>query len=235
MDKNSNTYTYIFALIMVTVVAALLSGASIALKDRQEMNVEQEKQQSILKSIGVNLDRAQSAEQFSNYITEQLVIQNGSAIESETSAFDIKMDEAIDLSVEERQVPLYVATKNDTTFYVIPLRGKGLWGPIWGYISLLDDGSTVYGTTFDHKSETPGLGAEIVGDEFQNQFFGKEIMNNGEFVSVSVVKTGASNEHEVDGISGGTITSVGVDKMLDDCLRPYVGYFNNRATALNAE
>lgn len=235
MDVNSNKYTYTFALVMVIVVAALLSGASIALKDRQQQNILQEKQQDILKSIGINVERTDAPEEYKKYIVEELVIQNGQVVESEQSAFDIDMAFAVSKSVEERQVPLYVADVDGNTYYVVPLRGKGLWGPIWGYISLESDGSTVFGTTYGHKGETPGLGAEIVTDDFQNQFEGKEIMEGSNFVSIEVVKTGASNEHEVDGISGGTITSVGVGDMLKDCLAPYVDYFNstNRATALN--
>ncbi|GGH76286.1 MAG: NADH:ubiquinone reductase (Na(+)-transporting) subunit C [Bacteroidetes bacterium] len=227
MDVNSNKYTYLFALVMVVVVALLLSGASISLKDRQDANVRQEKQQDILKSIGIMVERSEAPAEFDKFITEQVVVQNGQAVESETGAFEIDMAAAVSKPVAERQVPLYVASKNDTTFYIVPLRGKGLWGPIWGYVSLLSDGSTVYGTTFGHKGETPGLGAEITTDRFQEQFSGKQIMDGNNFVSVEVVKTGANNEHEVDGISGGTITSVGVGNMLKDCLTPYVDYFKN--------
>lgn len=227
MDVNSNKYTYLFALVMVVVVALLLSGASISLKDRQDANVRQEKQQDILKSIGIMVERSEAPAEFDKFITEQVVVQNGQAVESETGAFEIDMAAAVSKPVAERQVPLYVASKNDTTFYIVPLRGKGLWGPIWGYVSLLSDGSTVYGTTFGHKGETPGLGAEITTDRFQEQFSGKQIMDGNNFVSVEVVKTGANNEHEVDGISGGTITSVGVGNMLKDCLTPYVDYLKN--------
>lgn len=237
MDVNSNKYTYVFALIMVIVVAALLSGTSIALKERQEANVRQEKQQDILKSIGVILDRPEAEAQFDNYIKERLVIKNGSPVESEVGAFDINMADAVAKSVEEREVPLYVAEKDGSTYYIVPLRGKGLWGPIWGYISLEEDGSTVYGATFGHKGETPGLGAEISTNEFQAKFEGKQIMEGSDFVSVAVIKGNPEGEHEVDGISGGTITSDGVDAMLEECLKPYIEYFNssNRATALNAQ
>lgn len=227
MDVNSNKYTYTFALVMVVVVALLLSSASIGLKSYQEANIEQEKQQDILKSIGINVQRSEAPAGFEKYITEQLIIQDGKVVESETSAFNIDMAAAVAKSNVERQVPLYVADKDGEKFYIIPLRGKGLWGPIWGYISLKEDGSTVYGTTFGHKGETPGLGAEITTDAFQAQFADKQIMDGGNFVSVEVVKTGAQNNHQVDGISGGTITSVGVGNMLEDCLKPYVQYFEN--------
>lgn len=237
MDINSNKYTYTFALVMVFVVAALLSGASIALKDRQEANVTQEKQQDILKSIGIMVERSEAPEEFSKYIVEQLVIRNGQAVDTEGSAFDIDMAAAVKKPIEEREVPLYVADVDGSTYYVIPLRGKGLWGPIWGYISLESDGSTVFGTTYGHQGETPGLGAEIVTEDFQEQFKDKEIMENGEFVSIEVRKGDAQGDHAVNGISGGTITSVGVQTMLEDCIQPYIGYFknNNRATALNEQ
>ncbi len=237
MDVNSNKYTYVFALIMVIVVAALLSGTSIALKDRQEANVRQEKQQDILKSIGVILTRPEAEAQFDDYIKERLVIKNGASVDSEVAPFDINMADAVALSAEEREVPLYVAEKDGSTYYIVPLRGKGLWGPIWGYISLEEDGSTVYGATFGHKGETPGLGAEIATDMFQDKFQGKQIMDGGDFVSVAVIKGIPSGDYQVDGISGGTITSDGVDDMLEECLKPYIGYFQStmNTTALNAQ
>jgi Na+-transporting NADH:ubiquinone oxidoreductase subunit C len=113
------------------------------------------------------------------------------------------------------------------TKYILPLSGMGLWGPIWGYVSLDDDGSTVYGAFFGHQSETPGLGAEITKEAFTSQFPGKQMFKNGEFLPVTVVKKGqtpAGNEDYVDGISGGTITSKGVAAMLDECMQPYQTY-----------
>ena len=105
----------------------------------------------------------------------------------------------------------------------------GLWGPIWGFVSLESDFNTVYGAYFDHKGETPGLGAEIAEEPFQHQFEGKKIMEDGKFVSVNVLKTTYKSplgpEHRVDAISGGTITSNGTDEMLKNCLAPYVSYF----------
>ncbi|MFC2087108.1 NADH:ubiquinone reductase (Na(+)-transporting) subunit C, partial [Bacteroidota bacterium] len=117
---------------------------------------------------------------------------------------------------------------------IIPLRGKGLWGPIWGYVSLEDDYNTVYGAVFDHKTETPGLGAEINTTWFQKPFKGKNIFNqSGEFVGINIYKGGsgaAANagdlKHGVDGISGGTITSKGVEAMIHDNLNLYTAYFN---------
>jgi Na+-transporting NADH:ubiquinone oxidoreductase subunit C len=129
--------------------------------------------------------------------------------------------------LEERNLPVYVGPKEDQKIYVLPVRGKGLWGPIWGYVAIEDDFNTIYGTNFSHQSETPGLGAEIANRPFQKQFIGKKIFDEaGKFVSVSVVKKDVSPDakHKVDGISGGTITSNGVDNMLKDVIGDYLPY-----------
>ena len=127
----------------------------------------------------------------------------------------------------ERKLPVFIMDKEGVTYYVFPLQGKGLWGPIWGFISLESDMNTVYGAVFDHKTETPGLGAEIAQDWFAANFQGKKLYEDGHFVSVAVVKGGtdASNPYGVDAISGGTITSKGVEAMLYDCLSSYETYF----------
>jgi Na+-transporting NADH:ubiquinone oxidoreductase subunit C len=233
MDVNGNKYTYLFATIMVVVVAVLLSGLFLALKPFQDANVELEKRQSILKSVGIDVNRNDSREAFAKYITKSVVIQNGQVVsEDANEAFEIDMAKAVANSPEERKVPLYISEVDGERLYIIPMRGKGLWGPIWGYVAMREDGNTVAGATFDHKSETPGLGAEIAYADFQAQFSGKEIMSDGEFVSISVIKPGKSMNpsHEVDGISGGTITSNGLHDMLADCFKPYVGIFQSQNT-----
>jgi Na+-transporting NADH:ubiquinone oxidoreductase subunit C len=229
MNVNSNGYTYTFATVLVVLVAVLLSGASLGLKETQEANISQEKKQSILSSIGVAVDRGASDEAFETYIKKSLTLQGGKVVsEDATAAFEIDMATAIKTGNMERSVPLYVAEKEGETYYIVPLRGKGLWGPIWGYLSLASDGNTVVGATFGHKGETPGLGAEIVYDKFTDQFKNKQISEGGVFQSISVVKAGTSaGNYMVDGISGGTITSNGVNDMLSDCLAPYAEYFKN--------
>ena len=130
--------------------------------------------------------------------------------------------------IEERKLPLLEAQLNDgNIYYIIPLRGKGLWGPIWGYLSLKNDLKTVYGVTFDHEAETPGLGAEISKLPFQEQFQGKLIFDeSGNFTSITVEKAAKNlTKHQVDAISGGTITSKSVENMLKDCLSEYLEYF----------
>jgi Na+-transporting NADH:ubiquinone oxidoreductase subunit C len=134
---------------------------------------------------------------------------------------------------QERKLPVYFVTKNSKVYYVIPVQGKGLWGPIWGFISVslgqtLAD-ITINGAVFDHKSETPGLGAEIAGDKFESSFNGKKLYRNksDKYVSIEVVKGGTSpdNPYGVDALSGATITSKGVQAMLQDCLSDYRGFF----------
>lgn len=224
MDVNKNSYTFIFAGVMVIIVAALLSFAATSLKPMQDKNVALEKKQNILSSIGVEVSREQAEEDYGKYIKEQLVINNGKKVEG-IDAFTVELAKEVNKAPADRNAPLYIAEKDGEKFYIIPLRGKGLWGPIWGYISLKGDVNTVSGATFGHKGETPGLGAEIVAAGFTSQFPNKKILNdNGEFVSIQVMKGNASNDHEVDGISGGTITSVGVQDMLEDCIQAYIPF-----------
>lgn len=132
--------------------------------------------------------------------------------------------------LDERQLPIYICKKEQNQYYVIPLRGKGLWGPVWGYIALESDMNTIYGAVFDHKSETPGLGAEIKEGWFQADFEGKQLFQDGTFKSIEVKKGGAEPEDKfaVDAISGGTITSKGVEYMIYDCLLSYQMYFENQ-------
>ena len=126
------------------------------------------------------------------------------------------------MPVEKRELPVFVAEVDGSTKYILPIYGAGLWGPIWGYISLDDNKNTVYGTFFDHQGETPGLGAEITTPKFNNQFRNKQIFSGNTLVGIRVVKGGnATGVNEVDAISGGTITSQGVQSMLKNYLTNY--------------
>ena len=240
MDSNKNSYTFGFAAIMVIVVAVILSGTSIILKDAQYTNVELEKKQSILRSVGVYVNRDQAAIDYPIYIKEELVLNHLGEIINNLSAFDVDLSKEVKKSIveddeniplEERTslLPIYISEVEGATKYIIPLRGKGLWGPIWGFISFNDDFNTVFAAVFDHKAETPGLGAEINTALFQDVFEGKKIFeeeDSNKFVSILVQKGGSNGDiHKVDGISGGTITSVGVEKMIKERLKRYLPYF----------
>ena len=226
MDINKNSYTVFFASIMVIIVAAALAYAAIGLKPFQDSNIVLEKKQNILSSVGITIDRENAEAKYSEYIKSEIVLNNKGE-EVEGSAFDIDLSKEMKKDVNTQLLPLFISQIDGATSYIIPLRGKGLWGPIWGFIALKDDLTTVYGAVFDHKGETPGLGAEINQPFFQEPFAGKTIFEGLNFTSITVVKVGYStgDMHAVDGISGGTITSDGVTDMLSERLSMYLAYF----------
>ena len=236
MNVNKNSYTFSFAAIMVIVVAALLSYAAIGLKPFQDRNIELEKKQNILSSVGVNVDRETAEDKYSIYIKSELVLNNkGNEIEG--AAFDVDLGKEIKKEKDKQKLPLFISEIEGSKRYIIPLRGKGLWGPIWGFIALEDDFNKVYGAVFDHKGETPGLGAEINTSIFQDPFAGKTIFEGEEFTSISVVKGGVDEDdmHAVDGISGGTITSDGVSDMLYERLSMYLPYFKGQMPSIEVD
>ena len=238
MNINSNLYTFGFASIMVIVVAALLSITALSLQDRQDRNVELEKKQNILNSVKESFSREDSEKQFERLIKESVVLDfKGNKIEGGT-AFDIDIAKELKKDPKDQMYPLNIYEKEGSKRFIIPLRGKGLWGPIWGYIAIENDFNKVYGAVFDHKSETPGLGAEINTNDFQKYFEGKEIYNKkGEFVSISDLKGVITDGdmHSVSGIAGGTITSDGVSDMLYERLEKYLPYFEKCQSELELE
>lgn len=229
MKNFSNTYIFTFSIIMVVIVALLLSLAAMQLKPFQDKNIEIEKKQNILASIRIKASVTEAVETYAKYITDSYVINSKGEKQEGVDAFTVDLKAELGKPEAERMLPIFVGTLDDqTNAYVMPLRGKGLWGPIWGYISLQPDMNTVYGTVFDHQGETPGLGAEISTEWFQKPFFGKTIFKDStEFVSIKVLKGGAKKDdpHAVDAISGGTITSKSLEAMLDSCLISYKTYF----------
>lgn len=220
---------------MVIIVAAVLSFAATSLKPLQDKNIEIEKKLDILKSVSKAADVADAESkneyvegEYTRYITESIVINPKGEVLEGVEAFDIDVKIELNKALEDRNLPIFICTFEDSTKrYIIPVRGKGLWGPIWGYVALYDDYNTIFGSVFAHKGETPGLGAEIDQPFFQEQFVGKKIMEGDKFVSIEVVKGGAKpgDDHGVDAISGGTITSKALEAMLLDCLASYETYF----------
>ena len=235
MNKDSSGFTFLFATIMVVVVGLVLSLAAIFLGPFQARNMRLEKMQNILASINVASSAKDAEKLYSQYIIEEAVInKKGEKVESAVTAFDVDLKKEMDKEKtgngDKQLFPLFVFAKDQQTFYVIPVRGRGLWGPIWGYIAMRGDGNTIHGASFGHKGETPGLGAEIDTKEFQQQFNEKTILDeSGKFVSVKVLKGGASpgDLHGVDAVSGGTITSNGVTEMLERTLKVYVPYMKS--------
>jgi Na+-transporting NADH:ubiquinone oxidoreductase subunit C len=229
MKNFSNTYIFIFSMVMVVVIALLLSLAAMQLKPFQDKNIEIEKKRNILASIRIPSTVDDAVDKYAKYITNSFVINNKGQNKEGMDAFLVDMKAEMGKPSETRSLPVFTGTlDNGSHAYVVPLRGKGLWGPIWGYMSFQPDLNTIYGVVFDHQGETPGLGAEIALDWFQKPFSGKKIFEDSvHFVSVKVLKGGAppGDVHGVDAITGGTITSKCLEAMLDSCLVQYKTYF----------
>jgi Na+-transporting NADH:ubiquinone oxidoreductase subunit C len=235
MNTNSNKYIFIYSSVMVILVAAALSFTAISLQPLQEKNIEIEKKQNILASVGEQATVENAQELYQKYIIASYCVNTKGEKIDGVDAFNVNMAQEIIKPADQRNLPVYECLIDGNNYYIIPLRGKGLWGPIWGYFALDKDMNTIHGAVFDHKGETPGLGAEINKEWFQAPFKGKTIFDeNGNFVSITVHKGGkgaalvaGDTNHGVDAISGGTITSKGLQAMIKDCLEPYVTFFKS--------
>ncbi|PDH46038.1 MAG: NADH:ubiquinone reductase (Na(+)-transporting) subunit C [Bacteroidetes bacterium MED-G21] len=230
IDKNSNSYTFGFAVLMVFVVGSLLALASQGLKARQEKNATDKKMMSILSAINIDATRENAKEIYNKYVIDSKII---SGKDLSANAFDVDIKKEFrdkNISVSDRNYPLYICEKDGDKYYIIPVVGTGLWGPIWGFVALESDFKTIYGATFDHKSETPGLGAEIKYASYSDQYTGETISDtSGVFQPIIVVKDGSGSglNSRVDGITGGTITSKGVEEMTTRTLEVYANYFKS--------
>jgi Na+-transporting NADH:ubiquinone oxidoreductase subunit C len=238
-DKNS--YTIVFAIGMVLVVGVILAGLFGFTKPLITQNEEIEKQQNILYAMGVNANEGTSAnfvstedapKLFQQYVKTQLEVQGGKAIENDQAyLIDVKKQQSNAKNGETRRLPLFVGEKDGKKFYIAPIRGKGLWDAIWGYVAL-DKDMVVQGAYFDHKGETPGLGANIKQRYFMDDFIGEHLLSDGgAFKGITVAKGNADpkNEdkmdNEVDAIAGATITGDGVSAMIKKDLKLYLPYF----------
>jgi len=237
-DKNS--YTVIFAVVMVLAVGSLLAFTAMSLKPAITENERFEKQQNILYAMGINenvegsvnfvpTDKVEA--EFSKYIKEQLVIQNGK-IEKDSSAYLINLKQELAKDMSERKLPLFVGEKEGKDYYIIPMYGKGLWDAIWGFIAL-DENYVVQGVYFDHKGETPGLGANIKERYFMDDFTGEEIMSGTEYEGITVAKGNndplneRKDDGKVDALAGATITGNGVTAMINSTVKLYIPYLKD--------
>ncbi len=239
IDKNS--YTLLFAVGMVIVVGSILAYTASVLKPNIDANKRLEMQQNILYAMGINdndeksvafISTDKAPEAFSKYIIKQLVIQDGNVTEDSTAyLIDVKKEKTLAKDASySRRLPLFVGEKDGKTIYVAPIRGKGLWDAIWAYVAI-DENMVIQGIFFDHKGETPGLGANINKRFFMDDFIGEDLMHNGVFKGVTVAKGNndplnkRKDDNKVDAIAGATITGDGVSSMLRSELRLYVPYF----------
>lgn len=240
-DKNS--YTILFAIAMVLIVGAVLAYAAESLKPNIDENKRLEKQQNILYAMGVNENDESSANfvstnkvagEFAKYITKQLIIEGNNVTENdEAYLIDVKKEQAAAKAGNVRKLPLFVGEKDGKTFYIAPILGKGLWDAIWAYVAL-DENMVVQGAYFDHKGETPGLGANIKQRFFMDDFIGEHLLDaSGAFKGIDVAKGNADpkndekTDNEVDAIAGATITGNGVSAMIKSDLKLYEPFFKN--------
>lgn len=236
INKQSNVYTIIYITVLVVIVGVALAFTAMSLSDRQTENANADKMGQILQSVHLPSDRATVVADYHKYITADPVYNAQGEELSATGGFDVNVAAEAKKPEGERQLPVYVCTlpSGEGTKYILPMAGMGLWGPIWGYIAFDADGTTVYGAFFDHQGETPGLGAEITKPAFSDQFMGKVMFHEGQYVPIEVVKKGQMPSNPsadyVDGISGGTITSKGVSAMITDCLTPYETFLKSLST-----
>lgn len=231
MKDFSNRYIFLFAVVMVVIVAAVLSTAAMLLQPLQQANMIIEKKLNILSSVGVEAGKDDVFERFEEAIEQSYAINHKGEVIEGVDAFEVDLRVEQRKPLEEQNLPLFIARLDDEReAIIIPLEGRGLWGPIFGYIALEEDMNTVFGINLDHQGETPGLGAEINTSWYEAKFRGKKIFDGDRFVSIRVVKGGApaDDQHAVDAISGGTITSNGLQDMLYDNLEKYLNYFNAR-------
>lgn len=230
---NSNGYTFMFAIILVVVVASVLAFAATSLQPIQQDNVRKEKMQNILSTVGITTDREGAKELYDKYIIQEVAIREDGSVDESVDAFKVDLAKELKKPVPDQVFPLYVADVEGSKYYIVPLRGNGLWNAIFGYISLKDDINTIKGATFDHLGETPGLGAEITKEWFREKFADEKIYDsNGNLVGVSVVKgnpdPSVKDDNKVDAISGATITGDGVSDMISERLKRYLPYFQKQ-------
>ena len=240
---DSNLYTVLFAIGMVLVVGALLAFTASSLRPTIDANKRIEKQQNILYAMGVNendetsivfVSKDKVADEFAKYIKKQLVIE-GDNVSEDAKAYliDVKKQQTAAKEGKTRKLPLFVGEKEGKTFYIAPIRGKGLWDAIWGYVAM-DENMVVQGTFFDHAGETPGLGANIKQRYFMDDFYGEKLLTDaGVFKGITVAKGNndpkneIKDDYEVDALAGATITGDGVTAMIKKDLRLYQPYFEN--------
>lgn len=225
LNTNGNAYTIIYAMVMVVLVALLLALTSQSLASIQKTNEENDKRQQILRAVKVKVPAGQAEGKYNELIHEAFFVNaEGERMDGDAFAEDVEK------AFARGAYPVFVAQVEGQTKYIMAMRGAGLWGPVWGFLSVNEDRNTVYGADFGHAGETPGLGAEITTPAFSAQFTGKELFKDGTFKSIAVVKHGnkADGQDYVDGISGGTITSNGVNEMIHKCLGGYSNFLTTQ-------
>ncbi|MBI1305783.1 MAG: NADH:ubiquinone reductase (Na(+)-transporting) subunit C [Bacteroidetes bacterium] len=248
LNKNSNGYIFGFALLVILFCGILLSAVSGALSEKQKTERELERKKFILKSaLGTAIDGKDklAISELYDKIVEEKVLNGDGSVNPDVKVTEVnlrkeykKLDNKTGLLPKgtEISLPIYLVKNEqsgDVEYYVMPMYGFGLWDNIWGYIALKSDLNTVEGVVFDHKGETPGLGARITEEKVQSRYKGKQIFDQSHSLVSVVMQKGegndyASDPHSVDGMSGATLTGKGVNIMLDNYMKLYQPYMESK-------
>lgn len=228
LNTNSNSYTIIYSIIIVVLVAFLLAFVFQALKPMQDANVALDKKKQILNSLNIrDLNNEDAAAKYQEVVlADEIIDEQGNVLEKGEQGGENNGFKLNSADFKNGKLALFVCKVNGQTKYVIPVYGMGLWGAINGYVAINADKSTVFGTYFDHDSETAGLGAEIKDNRaWQNQFQGKKLFaQDPHKIALAVSKKVEDPATQVDGITGATLTSNGVTEMLQTCLGAYMNF-----------
>jgi Na+-transporting NADH:ubiquinone oxidoreductase subunit C len=223
----------LYAAGLTIVCGGLLALASEGLKDRQQANIELERKSNILSTV-LKLDKSVDvATVYNRRIRDYVVDYRGNVVEG-VDAASVNIEAEYKKNPADRLLPIYEFLDENNPeviqSVIVPVYGFGLWDKIWGYVALQSDLNTIQGVVFQHKGETPGLGARIASEEIQNRYRGKKIFEGTELVSVEMMKGEgmdySDDPHKVDGMSGATLTAKGVNNMLRDYLVSYKNYFD---------
>ena len=233
MNTNKNSYTIVYAAILVIIVAFLLAFVSSALKPTQDKNVALDKKKQILSALNIrDLKNPNDIEKaYNQYIVADMIVKADGTVKEKGTDKENAGFKVDNKSISADCLPVYICKVNNETKYLVPMTGRGLWGGLWGYIAINDDLQSVYGAYFSHEGETAGLGALIAEEKFQDQFKGKHLFDNDNTneIALTVVKNGkvepGKENTQVDGITGATLTSNGVANMVHDGLQQYLVFF----------
>lgn len=229
MNRQGNTYTVIYSVLLVLIVGIVLSLVYQALRPTQEENIANDTKKQILAAARIVPENGESVSSlYERHILKSYIVNSeGEIIDNKKPAFAVNVAAQIKLPDNQRELPVFECKTADGIKYILPVYGAGLWGPIWGYVAFDNNGNTIYGAYFAHQGETPGLGAEIEKPAFSSQFDGKKIFNSqGLYSPIAIIKAGQNpgDKEYVNAVSGGTITSHGVQVMLDNSLAPYAEF-----------
>jgi len=227
LNTNSNGYTIGFLVLMVVIVGGALAFVSAVMKPTIDANIELDTKSKILKSVSFEGAKKDVLAAYDERITAIAVDAEGNVIDG-VDGYDIDLKKEYKKDPTERKYPVFIYKHEGETAYIIPLIGLGLWDEINGYVAFEDDLNTIKGVAYDHVGETPGLGGEITKEYFQDRFVGKKAFDKDGNYALTIYKSGKSPKgvSDVDGLSGATLTTEGMDNMHRNVIPNYQKYFN---------